>query len=54
MGFERLADIIAGTLGAHQIGLAAQNAHHDSRGGFNSSSERDVRMKVQTALTRQQ
>jgi hypothetical protein len=53
MGFKRLADMLAGTQGAHQIGLAAQNAHYDSKGGFpaGSSSEKDVRTKVQTALT---
>ena len=52
-GFKRLADMLAGTQGAHQIGLAAQNAHYDSKGGFpaESGSDTDVRTKVQTALT---
>ena len=53
MGFKRLADMLAGTQGAHQMGLAAQNAHYDSKGGFpaGSSSDKDVRTKVQTTLT---
>jgi hypothetical protein len=53
-GFGRFADLLAGAQGAHQIALAAQNAHYDSVGGFppGSSSDADVRAKVHTALTR--
>jgi hypothetical protein len=50
-GHGKLADLIAGIMGGQQVGLAAQNAHHDSRGGFNSSSQRDVDTKVNAAIT---
>jgi hypothetical protein len=52
LGMSRVADLIAGAQGSHQIGLAAQNAQYDAAGAFPAGSEDIVRSKVQTAMTR--
>lgn len=52
-GMGRIADMMAGVQGSHQMGLAAQNAQYDSAGGFPAGSEHVVRTKVQTAMKRQ-